>query len=310
MFIRALFTTLLVFLPAASAAHAGTRDPHTPDSRYLEFAKKFPSVMRFRSLTKVADVDAKLIELFSDDPAPDSKTSKTRPTLQYGSAVVIKPHWVLTAAHLVNNAVEHTILRDDGTEYPLPTAIIPKEYDSKNVGYYDLALCYSPKDFKLAFYTPLYTATDEKGKAATISGYGITGTFQTGGVLADGKKRAGHNKIDSGERAVLVCSPSVGRARLPLEFMIAPGDSGGGMFIGNSLAGINSFVMATDKKPDSSYGDESAFTRVSLYVNWIELQIEQYERALAARATMNSTLDFQVVPVELALEVSTDWPLK
>lgn len=286
MVIRALFTTLLVLLSSAGTTHAGTRDPHTPDSKYLEFARQFPSVLRFRALTEITD----------------SKTGEKRPTLQYGSAVVIKPNWVLTAAHLVHDATDHTVLRDDGTEHALPTAIVPKEYTSDNIGYYDLALCYSPKDFKLDFYTPLYKDHDETGKAITIAGYGITGTFSTGCVLADGKKRAGHNKIDSSERAVLVCSPSTGLTRLPLEFMIAPGDSGGGMFIGNALAGINSFVMAADKNPNGTYGDESAFTRISLYANWIESQIEQYERALAARATMNGTLDFQIMPLDLAVD--------
>ena len=67
--------------------------------------------------------------------------------------------------------------------------------------------------------------------------------------------------------------------------MISPGDSGGGMYIGNKLAGINSFLMAIDKVPDGTYGDDSAFTRVSLYVDWIESQIAQHELALQARAT-------------------------
>jgi hypothetical protein len=67
--------------------------------------------------------------------------------------------------------------------------------------------------------------------------------------------------------------------------MIAQGDSGGGLFIGNKLAGINSFLMASDKQPDGTYGDESAFTRVSLYADWVESEIEKYELALQARAT-------------------------
>lgn len=288
MFIRALFTTLLVLLSSAESSYAGTRDPNTADSKYLEFGKQFPSVVRFRAITEVTD----------------SKTGDKRPTPQYGSAVVIKPNWVLTAAHLVTDADQHTVLRDDGTEYPLPTVLIPKEYTGDNIGYYDLALCYSPKDFKLDFYTPLYRKYDEMGKAITIAGYGITGTFRTGCVLADGKKRAGHNKIDGAERAVLICTPSTGLARLPLEYMISPGDSGGGMFIGNELAGINSFLMAIDKKPDGTYGDESAFTRISLYANWIESQIEKYELALQGRATTSEDLDFAISPLVLDTEAA------
>lgn len=288
MFIRTLLTTLLVLLSLPGGLQAGTRDPGTADAKYLEFGKQFPSVVRFRAIADFTD----------------KKTGETRPTPQFGSAVVIRPHWVLTAAHLVKDATQHTIVRDDGTEHPLPAVIVPKEYTGDNIGYYDLALCYSPKDFNLDFYTPLYRKHDEMGKAITISGYGITGTFHTGCVLADGKKRAGHNKIDGTERAVLICTPSTGLARMPLEFMISPGDSGGGMFIGNELAGINSFLMALDKNPDGTYGDESAFTRISLYANWIESQIEKYELALQGRATTSGDLDFAISPLALDTEAA------
>lgn len=273
MFIRALLTTLLIILPT-HLSFAGTRDPNTPDSKYVEFGKQFPSVVRFRARTEITD----------------KETGEKRPTHQYGSAVIIKPHWVLTAAHVVTDATDHEVLRDDGTVYPLPTVITPKEFSADNIGFGDLALCYSPKDFALEFYTPLYTDADEMDKAITFAGYGLTGTFHTGCVLSDGKKRAGHNKVEGHERAVLVCKPTRGTGRLPLEYMISPGDSGGGMFIGNKLAGINSFLMAEDRNPDGTYGDESAFTRVSLYANWINSQIEKYERALAARATLNGDL--------------------
>ena len=148
-----------------------------------------------------------------------------------------------------------------------------------------MALGYSAQNFEADFYPELYTDTDEVGKAATIAGYGFYGTFHSGAKFTDGKKRAGHNLLDSQERGVLLCSPSRGAQRFPLEFMIAPGDSGGGMFIGNKLAGINSFLIAIDKKPDGTYSDESAFTRVSLYVDWVESQIKQYELALTAQAT-------------------------
>ena len=107
------------------------------------------------------------------------------------------------------------------------------------------------------------------GKQITIAGYGSHGTFLTGAKESDGIKRAGSNVIDGIEKSILICTPSTS-GKTALEFMIAPGDSGGGMFIGNKLAGINSFLMAKDKKPDGTYTDESAFTRISLYADWIE----------------------------------------
>lgn len=286
MFTRALITTLFILFSFAHLTLAGTRDPNTSDDKYLDFGKQFPSVLRFRALAEITD----------------KKTGKKRLTFQFGSAVVIKSHWVLTAAHLTKNAEAHAIVKDNGDVYELTKIITPKEYDEDKIGFYDLSLCYSPKDFQLEFYTPLYKTQDEVGKPMTIAGYGLTGTFHTGCNIVDGKKRAGHNKVEGSDRAVLICTPTAGRARMPLEYMIAPGDSGGGMFIGNELAGINSFLMADDKHPDGTYGDESAFTRVSLYADWVESQIENYELAMAARATTGGDVRFEVSDVALNIQ--------
>src|SRR5208283_4095111 len=61
---------------------------------------------------------------------------------------------------------------------------------------------------------------------------------------------------------------------LPLEGLIAPGDSGGGLFIttstGTYLAGVNSFVGSDSNLPNSMYGNFSGHTRVSAYSDWIE----------------------------------------
>jgi hypothetical protein len=114
----------------------------------------------------------------------------------------------------------------------------------------------------------------------TLAGFGFRGTFHTGMAESDGKRRAGSNKISGLERSVLVCDPST-ENKTALEFLITPGDSGGGLFIGNKLAGVHSFLMAKDGKPNGTYTDESAHTRVSLYVDWVESEIKKYEKTLA-----------------------------
>lgn len=269
-----IFTSLLIFLGIGSGitVFAGTRDPNTPDSRYVEFGKEFPSVVRIK---------ARCAETIKN-----SKGELVKP-YQYGSAVVIKPNWCLTAAHVLDGSEGDPIVVDAaGKEFTISKVVTHEDFKSSRIGWHDIALCYSPENFALEFYTPLYTETDELGKAITISGFGLTGTFHSGATLDDGKRRAGHNRIESAERCVLVCSPSASRDRFPLEFMISPGDSGGGMFIGNKLAGINSFLLATDKKPDGTYGDESAFTRVSIYAKWVDRKIEAYELSLKGRSTL------------------------
>lgn len=271
-FLLRLIRYVILWVCAAKAI-AGTTDPATPDSRYVEFGRKFPGVVQIRNI-----VDCKKCE---------------KKHAQTASAVLIRRHWALTAAHVVDNAAEHVILIAD-KEYPLSYAVKHKDYVDENVGFHDIALVYSPQEFKTKHYS-LYRQTDEVGKAVTIAGWGAHGTFSTGAQNTDGQRRGGHNKIDAHERAVLLCNPSV-TTKFPLEFGIAPGDSGGGMFIGDELAGINSFLMADDNKPDGTYGDSSAFTRVSLYADWVDLQIDNYEAALQGRATTGADVtDFPVV---------------
>lgn len=273
MFIRALFTTLLILLSATDHSQAGTRDPNTADEKYVEFGQSFPMVQRFRALIWVKN----------------KETGDQVLTFQYGSAVIIKPHWILTAAHLTKGSSHHAVLVGEKT-YSLPHVVWPTEYDEDRIGFHDIALGYSPDDFGLEFYPDLYRKADELGKPVTFAGYGLTGTFHTGATVSDSKKRAGHNKLDGSFASVMICSPSRGRERFPLEFMIAPGDSGGGMFIHNELAGINSFLLAEDKNPDGTYTDESAFTRVSMYADWVDEQIKAHELKIVGRSTTGAKL--------------------
>jgi hypothetical protein len=221
---------------------AGTIDPQTEDSKYVEFGKGFNYVY-------------KICGSYNDDG------------LFCASAVAIDPHWILTAAHVVHGAKICLIHQDDKAF--LVHKIIPHEnYHRGKFGFHDIALCYVDEDLGLDFYPELYDTNDEIGQICTISGYGFTGTFTTGAKLSDNKKRAGSNKIDYIDKELLICSTSI-KDKTPLEFIIASGDSGGGLFIGNKLAGINSCVLALDKVPNSNYGDEGGHTRISKYRDWI-----------------------------------------
>jgi hypothetical protein len=152
--------------------------------------------------------------------------------------------------------------------------ILHPEYKTDVFGYHDIAIGHLSKKIELEFYPPLYENDDEAGKVCSIAGVGFTGNFNTGAKVHDGKKRAGSNIIDKTERSVLICSPSRRHEKpTELEYMICSGDSGGGLFIGNALAGINSSVIGYDGLSNSTYGDEACHTRVSLYSEWIKKQL-------------------------------------
>jgi secreted trypsin-like serine protease len=144
---------------------------------------------------------------------------------------------------------------------------------------------------------PLYGGIDQVGRAAVLVGYGATGHGSTGfvdGFDAAPTKRAGLNRIE----AVRVDDPSVeflvadfdsgvpANNALAIfgyesdlgfgvdEVGIAAGDSGGPLFIGGAIAGVNAYsarlpIADVNGNTDSSWGEGNFFTRVSNYRSFI-----------------------------------------
>lgn len=241
------FLVLLTIFFAYSG-WAGTIDPNIPDEKYIEYGKAFNYVV--------------------------SLCGKTEDDSRYcASAVIIKPKYILTAAHVVKGVVSGEITVD-GKKYAIEYFHYPKEYDSNKFGFYDIAIGKLKEPVELEFYPPLYVNNDEAGKVCCISGFGLTGTFNTGARLSDNRRRAGSNIVDHIDKDLLICSPSKDKLKTSLEFLIASGDSGGGLFIDGKLAGINSCIIA-DKTPKSDYLTESGHTRISKYLDWIEENTEE-----------------------------------
>lgn len=245
---KILFAFILAIV---SSAHlfGGTIDPNTPDSKYLEYGEKFTSVV------KLCCFDGK--------------------GLSCGSAVVIDPEWIVTAAHVVENCHSWTVTIGE-EKYNIDKMIMHPEYKPEIFGHDDIALGHLSKPIKLDFYPDIYEKDDEVGKICSIAGWGFTGTFNTGAKHSDGERRAGSNFVDKIERKVLICSPSKRNEKMTeLEFLICGGDSGGGLFIDSKLAGINSSVIGYDGSSNSTYNDEGCHTRVSLYKDWIRQNLKK-----------------------------------
>lgn len=239
-----------VFLAVAVTAAiclAGTRDPKKADSEHVQYGSQFKCV-------------AKISCKRESDGAE-----------QFASCVIISPTHIVTAAHVVDGTDGWVVTCDDKTSRKLTGIAIHPEYDEGKLGSFDLAVGRMGEPLDLDFYPPLYDKDDEIGKVVSISGYGMCGTFASGATSQDCRKRGGSNIVSGAARGCLFCSvtDSPGTS---LEFLISPGDSGGGMFSANGeLMGVNSFLMGSKKgkKPTSSYGEESAHTRISSVRDWI-----------------------------------------
>jgi hypothetical protein len=208
-----------------------------------------------------------------------------------GSGILIAPDWVLTAAHNLVLATSATFTLN-GTPYTSDQLLIHPNWQSGNsFAGYDVGLVHLTASVYGVAPAVLYTGPSESGEMATFVGYGFVGTGLTGYQTVDGQRRACQNMIDGdfGNPLVLLASdfdnphtpenPFGDPTPLGLEGSVAPGDSGGGVFVkvsGQSyLAGVISFVAATDGSANGDYGDVNGFGRVTSFDSWVRANVPE-----------------------------------
>lgn len=246
-------TLLILFVSCLSADRlcSGTIDPHVPDSKYIEYGAKHECVVKIEGLY-------------------GEKSAKYA-----ASAVIIKPRFILTAAHVIHESKDCYITLKD-KKINILFSMFLTDYDTDKIGPNDIAICYLEEDAIIDFYPELYAEDNEVGKICSLAGFGITGTHKTGMINGDGKKRAGSNIVDGIISGMLVCSVNK-PPKTALEFLIANGDSGGGLFIDQKLAGIHSCIMTSDGNLNANYNEDSLHTRISLHKDWIEATIQKIQ---------------------------------
>jgi secreted trypsin-like serine protease len=138
----------------------------------------------------------------------------------------------------------------------------------------------------------LYSGSVPNGSDVVLAGYGRSGSGSTGDVLAHGTLRSGQNEIDaawSGTDTFALDFDNGTAARNTLgglglgssEVMVAPGDSGGPLFLSSMLLGVASFRSCIASGPNcavppdidtalnSSFGERMGYTDLRSYEGWV-----------------------------------------
>lgn len=204
-----------------------------------------------------------------------------------GSAVLIDPHWVLTAGHnikLTGTSPEYTNMQFGFGLSPWPNGGNGILADAQFVHPDYLNIATSPDIGLLYFEDPItgvepavrFRGTDTLGSLIHMVGYGTPGRQNTGYGTYDGVPRGSSNVLTRFGSATIPSFNALARFAYPndptyqrLGAVVSSGDSGGGWFIDvdgdYQLMGISGFYFG-----DYHYGSDSGALRLSLYNDWID----------------------------------------
>lgn len=243
----------------------------------MEVPTSIPSLLSV-VLAAVAASDAPIVIRKDRTDAESQKLGKrftmTGSFVPDGCCALIRPRWVLTAAHVARGLSPFSPRVRFGSEtYAVKRVWVHPEAkrQRRRPPKVDLAVVELTTEVKGIKPVRLYEGSSEVGKQVYIAGSGDFGP--AGGRLArgDGTIRAATNVVDAVRRGRLEVRFDEPPKGTKLEGVGGPGDSGGPLFLqseGNLfLAGISSGSYGG--RP-GAYGTVDVYVRVRDHKSWIE----------------------------------------
>lgn len=240
-----------------------------------------------------ADAPHVTAQMYRDEAANHPSLGQVTGSGLTGSGVALGGRWVLTAGHVSLSKTNGTFALN-GESYTIQSVITHPSFSFSGPAY-DLGLLQLDREVAgpPATMIRLGSMRDLLGIEAVWAGFGLGGTGITG-AQAPAELRAFTNIIDvfgdhpsyglpatsfvadfdkpDGTTNAPASSPGATR----LEGNLAPGDSGGGVFIEVDgawfLVGINSYTSGFAPGMNSRYGSLSGAANLHLFHDWIEGQ--------------------------------------